>query len=42
MIGFSVLVQLAQKEKKLGDEAHVAAAVAMMGGMLKRCGILVE
>lgn len=40
LVGFYVLVQLAQQKRATGDEAHVAAAVEAMGALLTRCGIL--
>lgn len=40
LIGWYVLVQIADNEKKSGDEVHVYATVQKLGGMLKRCGIL--
>ena len=40
LIGFYVLSQLAIEEQARGDEAHVAAAVAELGSLLTRCGIL--
>lgn len=40
LVGFFVLVQLAEQERATGDEAHVAEAVEAMGALLHRCGIL--
>lgn len=40
LIGYFVLVQLADQERKLGDEAHVAAAVDQLGRMMHLCRIL--
>lgn len=40
LIGWYVLVQIAEQEKKTGDEAHVYATIQKLGGMLRRCGII--
>lgn len=40
LIGYFALTQLAMQERARGDEAHVAAAVAELGAILTRCGIL--